>query len=606
MFFSLTRARFGSTVTSTRRANTRRNFRDSHRITGGTGGQRSETALIDGVSCYDDSLVTINQRMKHLGIHSNPDEILECISVAADKRYRTPLRDSSLVLISQLPKVVSSGDIGFNKSALYTLAQTGKGMVYLEELFQFLVDRQDTLTGSELACLIYECGRHGLRSKHFLDSIVKNSPDSIVRRISAADIPMALKGVCRFAADYRQFVESAIRKLEIKSLQPHDVLITMRTLRQIKDGNELVNLLRATDWTQFSTVDKLNCLHLLKRARGFRFPADRIKVPISVAHRLVKELEQELVGNSIPSDVIVTDFSDCLDAMASWRIHNPQLVQVMMDFLVSRAAEIKYSPICGLWQAITDSCGHLGFFHGPWMRIVEDMGSSEFNLKSFAAFQLVFFISSLGRLNFYSEKVFSAVARVLVKDISSINDMDMLATLLFPLSRVDMECPDLVDAVLNQATRIMGKKRRLDKDTVRGSVTVSYCAAALGADPKDIRLKNLIGAVDSFVSTEDAQYLLPPDHVHVSRLVSLGVLEKAPRWLSGHKETAIPFVDFKKSDGTLVVVEQFEEPMMKWKDPEDHKSYELVPVETSGSRKMIQSFLRNRGITTVEFVSSPS
>jgi hypothetical protein len=570
MFFSLTRVHHYSVVTSTRRANIRKSFSQAQNVFEATLDESSELIQNSRGSSVDDaSQVNINMRMKLLGKNSEANEILHCIRAAAHQHFRTPLRDASLILTGLLPKAAVSGDCEWIKVALDALVLTGKGMVYLDELFRFLVQRQDRLSGRELAILIYECGRHGLRSKHFLDSIVKNSPVAIVNRIPAADVPMALKGVCRFAADYKEFVEAAMRILEINSLQPHDVLITMRALRQINDGNGLVHLLRATNWTQFNTVDKLNCLHLLKRARGFRFPANRIKVPISIAHRLVNELERELVGNKMSPDIIVTDFSDCLDAMASWRIRNPQLVQVMMDFLVSRAAEIKYSPICGLWQAITDSCGHLAFFHGPWMRIVEDVASSEFNLKSFAAFQLIFFISSLGRLNFYSDKVFSAVSAVVVKDISAINDMDMLATLMFPLSRVGFECPDLVDAVLHQAYQI-------------------------------------VGGVDSFISAEGAQLLFPVDQSRMSRLVSLGVLDKAPALLIGHTQTGIPFVDFEKADGTLVVVEKLEEPMMTWKHPDDHKSYELVPLESSGTRKMIQAFLRNRGYTTVEFVSSPS
>jgi hypothetical protein len=194
-----------------------------------------------------------------------------------------------------------------------------------------------------------------------------------------------------------------------------------------------------------------------------------------------------------------------------------------------------------------------------------------------------------------------------VKDISAINDMDMLATLMFPLSRVGFECPDLVDAVLHQAYQIVVKKqKKYDIDTVRGSITVCYCAATLGADPTDVRLKKLVSGVDSFISAEGAQLLFPVDQSRMSRLVSLGVLDKAPALLIGHTQTGIPFVDFEKADGTLVVVEKLEEPMMTWKHPDDHKSYELVPLESSGTRKMIQAFLRNRGYTTVEFVSSPS
>jgi hypothetical protein len=546
----------------------------------------------------------INGRMHRLNISwskktsTRGNELMECLREASEFRFRQPLRDTSIHLSTMVKERKGEPDPIFIGDCVEALTLTGRGMVYVEELFEYLVSNRDALCGSQLATLIYECGRHGLRSKHFLDTIVKDKPQVRAASIHESNIPRALKGTCRFAGEYKPFVQACLGKIRGSTLLPEDVLVGLRALKQSHDGVGFKRLIREADWSRFNTAELMSGIYLLKRSRNFNLDHNAKRVVVAVIHGLVRQLA-ESVKSQLPPEVIVTDVSDCLDAMGSWRINQCQdLLKVLMDFLVSRSAEIKYSPICGLWQAITDSCGHLNYFHGPWMRIVDDMASSTFNLKSFAAFQLVFFLSSLGRLNFYSERTYSTIVSVISHDVHSINDVDMLATLLFPLERAGFKSPDLINQVLDQAHACLSGKNTANRSVNRGLLSIVYSAVSLGHDRADPRLHALFArALENLENSH--RELNSMDHLRIERLVHLGLTDSStmPEWV-----TCAP-IDLRE-DGTVVVSENAEETMYTWAHPNDHKSFDLTPHRTDSHRELIRRCVEQQGYSKIDFIVS--
>jgi hypothetical protein len=67
-------------------------------------------------------------------------------------------------------------------------------------------------------------------------------------------------------------------------------------------------------------------------------------------------------------------------------------------------------------------------------------------------------------------------------------------------------------------------------------------------------------------------------------------LEKGAERVDG-----VPFVDLKLQDGTLVVVPGPEPQMRQWKHPKDFRSYDMVPLESNGTRDFVSRFLLSRG-----------
>ena len=575
----------------------------------------------------EDSVMSPIVRMEALvlGATSNvPENLrlhLEAIEFASVHRFRTPLRDIASSAIPSFENERLSNDPLFIDDVVRILSLTGQGMVYFQELFDFLLKHRNQLTASHLSTLIYECGRHGLRSKHFLDTILKSVSDKTVNQMNSEEVCRALMGVCKFSADYSDFVELCAWKLDPTKLRPQEVLVAIRAFRPAGREKPLIKLLEATKWSKFSQVETLNAIHLLKRAKKHPLGPRSMAITSRVVDGLMRGLYMNEINDG---NIIVTDVSDCLDSLASWRKRDPALLKVYMDFLTDRVAEIKYSPICGLWQAITDSCGHLEFFHGPWMRIVEDIASSEFNLKTFATFQLIFFISSLGRLNFYSEKVYRAVASVIATDVSSVRDLDMLVTALFPFERAALRCDDLVDATLRQACAVIGGESSPDRKKHRNvteALKILHSSMILGSRNHDKHVQRLSMLVSSKLG-DCYEQLGSVDKVRVARLAHLGFLQlDKPRnfrmefWVTDAKredslvalrETLepcdVPFVDFKRLDGKLVVLESHEEPLMTWEHPDDHRSYELCKLEGAGFRRLIAEYLVNQGHHNVEFI----
>jgi hypothetical protein len=325
----------------------------------------------------------------------------------------------------------------------------------------------------------------------------------------------------------------------------------------------------------------------------------------------------------------VTDVSDALDSIASLKVRNEKIIPIWVSFLSNRVAEIKYSPICGLWQSITDSLGHLRYFDGKWMRFVEDMGSNLFGLKLFASFQLIFFTSSLGRLNFFSPKIYAAIATTLANDVNSINDIDMLSTLLFPFERANFTaCEALRDAVIDRCNTLISKNKNPNRNTIRGAIGVSFIGLSLGAHKSAIQpMMERIFEVLGNKSTTTRDFLIPQDFQRLFRIAQLtGVpppstvtSHPAYSWHGPSAKSRIKWVenvakefaqirhiypskdlplgaDIELSDGTYVVVDDFSDPMMTWRNPDDERSYDLVKLESSGNAELTKRILSKKSI----------
>ena len=564
----------------------------------------------------------------------NLRRVVDGMKLVAGHRYRVPLRDLATHIFPYLVDPSLSRNPETVDLTFHALTLTGRGMIYFQEFFDYL--SKQPLTPSQLSMYVYECGRHGLRCKHFLDFAVKTHTPTF-DRMNAEELLRCFKGICKFSTDYPQFVKSHIGRIPMSRLSPEDALIVMRVTKQVGNTRSFMQLVQCTDFTsaRFDLPHQFNALYLLKRTRAFRLrPQDQ-----TVVEKTARELVEHVTGagrSTLANALLTTDITDALDAMASMKISNSQLLDDLMSILVERVAEIKYSPICGLWQAVSDSLGHLGFFHAPWMRIVEEIASSEFNLRGFAAFQLVFFTSGLGRLNFYSPSIFRAISNVVAGDVSSINDPDMLATLLFPMERAAFHCPDLVNAVLDQACVIAGKTRDPGRSSWRGSLSVVYAAVSLGVHP-NARLDRLDARVDRLVKylfshkLDFAQYLNNQDYVRLKRLVVVGAMDQSlfpdvvvrspqyslwpsPRHHAVNVDRArrsftetIPSThelgDFSLPDGTIVIVGELEEPMMTWKNPADETCGDRIPLETNGTRKMMIRHLNRVGKDKVLYIS---
>ena len=552
------------------------------------------------------------------------------IAFLESNQLRSPIRDTCQRMVPLFANKAFS-DGAMLEPALLLLQASGRAMLFFQELFDYCGANLNHMTSHQLSVYIYECGRHGLRCKHLMDLAMQRA---VRMEFESSALSSIFKAICRNASDYNDFISRNIdEQIAISgSLSATNQLVLFRIVKQIKDGTRFRTLLNNIDITNYTIIEKFNLIYQMKKSKDFEnFPA---RAAMHMIQSVVNDLQSSLstTADLISAGVIVTDITDALDAMASLRVRRDDVIQIWMDFLVDKIAEIKYSPICGLWQAVTDSLGHLRFFHAPWMkRAVDEMASNSFALKSFAAFQLVFFTSSLGRLNYYSEKVYKTITNVLKDDVKSINDVDMLATLLFPIERAGFsKCSELLSRILDQTLVIQKSQRRRpdDRNTIRGSLGVVY--SCLSLDEKfagDPRLMSIMHHVRDHMQPK---LLHDSDYQRLFRVNS--VLESygvrgidLPPWVrekdsfawnnyahsnqvkrisetSGFKMSHIPLVDLEKDDGTLVIVEDRSEHMMKWLDEKNDRDMTLVSLGTSGSTELRKRILTKGGFSKVEVI----
>lgn len=602
--------------------------------TNGTGLPLSDKPSSAAFSDLENSVANFSKEYRN--IQSMPvseeriSKTLDFVTRASEMRFRVPVRDA---IIEVVPVFVNLKPMRRRdetvSSAVQILNLSGKGMVYVQELFEYCFEMVEQMSPHDLSMFIYECGRHGLRSKHYLDSALSNSKVlRIADKMTQEDILRSMKGLCKFASDYQSFISKQVNRLPFANLRAEDTLVLMRVLRGIGDARLFTKLIRsAEDFKTFSLREKYSAIYLSKRSKNFRLQSRDLGAMAGACRSLVGQVSHISISE-MRDELITTDMTDALDAMASLKIRNDELLAKIMQLVVERVAEIRYSPICGLWQSITDSLGHLQYFHGGWMRIVEELASSEFNLKSFASFQLIFFTSSLGRLHFFSPKIFTALTNVLKADIRSVNDPDMLGTLMFPLERAAFACPELVDAVVTQTFTINQKLNTLTRSAWRGTLSVIYTSVCLGVDVKDPRIRSLAEKIFNRDLDLPPEYLTDQDYSRVARLRYFGVplevpklVEDSPKFalwpnIAQHAELVISkigdteprsdFITCMSQDGVPIIVDSSfqDEVMYSWALPNDERNFELLRLQTTGTRQAIERHLKcKNGFEKISFVS---
>ena len=432
--------------------------------------------------------------------------------------------------------------------------------MFYQELFDFPLRCVDIMDASQVAHLVYECGRHGLRCKHMLDTNVNTAFRRIIcdeikskgpaSSISREEIIQALTGLCKTAEDYLPFVSvmAPCVRARLDQYSLAELTVLFRVYRVFADSKHRLdpgdsvrklatdilvaskNFCEEKKMQQLRLVDVTQFVYICKNSRN-RCPA---WVGPDLLQPLIAQMADQVCVDQIRSELMVTDISDCLDSLASWKIKNEKVLKMFVTVLTERMAEIKYSPICGLWQAITDSMGHLRYFNADWMRSIQPIASDPFQLRSFASFQLIFFTSCLGRLNFFSPQMFTAITDTLIKDIHQFHDCDMIATLTFPIERAQFSCPPLLRRVLEQCGHIIDQNGTRSSGNVRGCVKKNMWRGAL------LVLHNIMASPDfpellrtnrshidlllSYVIdrlSENKAHIAEVDHARVNRLIHL-------------------------------------------------------------------------------------
>ena len=565
-----------------------------HKVT-----RRAETFL-KSKSFLDPKLVASVQSIVQM--HQSRNEkllLVEDISNLSKQGLRVPVK-------YLCPIFLKSKNFSL-ENCLHVMESAGRLNIYFEELFKFAFSKMSEMNGTQLATFVYECGRHGLRCKHYVGNLKRDNQIQ-----GNEDLCRFFQGICKFSDEYPNLIEDMVKRLNVDELTPQDSLIVLRVIRSLSAENEVfLKFLKKIDTNLFSLDQQLGLIYLLKTTRKFR-SIDNKDVKSIISDMVCKIRELEKKNFEI---ILATDISDAMDGLASLRVKDEKILHLFMSVLSDRIAEIKYSPICGLWQSITDSLGHMKLFHPQWMKlVVQDIGSSPFQLKTFAAFQLVFFTSSLGRLNFYNQNIYSSIATVVAGDVGSIQDADMLATLLVPFERANAkgEATDaLMVAVGSQLEKICTNKGNFDRKTVRGTISAIQSILIL-SEGNEKSMENLMNIV---IPKLKLKCLLDNDYPKLFRIQTMiGNAPIVPKWATQHRNYTWhenqrnqfdKFVDKMNLDGTAVIIDD-QERMRQWKNPDNPECFELEYIPISGQMAALQKIVQNQGFKKVHVIHQES
>ena len=112
----------------------------------------------------DEVCAHVNVLMKHAASMSLND-IITCMKLFAELGLRMPTRDLGPVMFPFLR--VPGNESKIIEHVCDALTVMGRGMIYHAELFEYCVKHAHLLSPRCASVFFYECGRHGLRCKHF-------------------------------------------------------------------------------------------------------------------------------------------------------------------------------------------------------------------------------------------------------------------------------------------------------------------------------------------------------------------------------------------------------------------------------------------------------
>ncbi|KAF4655229.1 hypothetical protein FOL47_009537 [Perkinsus chesapeaki] len=307
----------------------------------------------------------INRTVSVANAHSADlkwEDILDFMEAFVKLRLRAPLRDIAPICfryISAENNVTDGSEMQERLSlAAKTLSFLGQGMVYHPELFDFTchsVARAKQMTPHTMAVVLYEAGRHGLRTKHYTDVIVPAAAE-LAPGMSLDDLRMAMRGLMRFVKDWRAFfdavcVKSNRVKEELSNMTNESLIMLMRVgkeLRASKQYNEMqkevaVEISARLNRGEVSGIEQgMVSMYMDKDSRYSPAVYD-------LAYAIQKDLARKVsecctdISVGVRELLSVTDIVDLLDCWASWNLPVEQNLwdALLNDLALCRLSEIK-------------------------------------------------------------------------------------------------------------------------------------------------------------------------------------------------------------------------------------------------------------------------
>ncbi|KAF4686509.1 hypothetical protein FOZ60_005102 [Perkinsus olseni] len=404
-------------------------------------------------------------------------DVLDLMEAFVKLRLRAPLRDVTPLCFRfmNIPEGSAVDPKEMERKLHHagrTLQLLGQGMVYHPEVFDFTchsVARAKLMDPHTMAVVLYEAGRHGLRTKHYTDVIVPAAAE-LAPGMSLDDLRLSMRGLMRFVKDWRAFfdvicVKTTRVKDELPSMTNESLIMLMRVgkeLRGSRQYNEIQKevageISKRLSRREFSSIEQgMVSMYMDKDSR---YPPAVYDLAYAIQKDLARQVAESCsdVSVGVRELLSVTDIVDLMDCWASWNLPVEHRLwnSLLNDLALCRLSEIKYSPNISLWSGVTLSCSRVNYYHSTWMAMVCDIGRDPFMLDKISFWQTGQFLAAVSRLNLFDEKLYSNVADVITKDMNLYKDPETLASTLWAMAKSGFVQENFVTAALASANSMV-------------------------------------------------------------------------------------------------------------------------------------------------------
>eukprot|EP00397_Hematodinium_sp_SG-2012_P013093 GEMP01013285.1.p1 GENE.GEMP01013285.1~~GEMP01013285.1.p1 ORF type:complete len:651 (+),score=131.72 GEMP01013285.1:37-1953(+) len=299
----------------------------------------------------------------------------------------------------------------------------GQAQLYPGLLFEWLYERTDRLSSRGMAVFLYECGRHGLRCKHFADRAVPRAA-TMVPDMSVSQVMMSTRGLIRFVRDWRIFFEAAkpVYLENLAELSDDDWALVLRLSKELNAWmgfrrlQELAVTAKDPDILPLSIVAQ--ALLRVDKHKTIRMPRS-VKRFVELSAATMCRRKDSLV------DISVVEAIDALDSLSTWASTikvDPELLKAVGDLLTERISEIKYSPNVALWSRATCALSKFHFYHEPWMHTMTTFARDKFILDKISFFQQCSFVAALARLGFADAESYQCIGDLMLDNADLIRE----------------------------------------------------------------------------------------------------------------------------------------------------------------------------------------
>jgi len=485
---------------------------------------------------------------------SSLEEIVNYAEICKNKKLKQPILD--ILLDLPLEKLPETSEVCGHIIQLIRI--TGESELYPAVLFDWASIRGHLFNPTSMSYFLFECGRHGLRCKHFADGLVPRAAE-MANDMNFEELMRATQGLIRFVRDWKSFFDASRMRYQenLENLEDKDWILVLRLCkdlnahREYRRLQELAVACRPPQELSLTTVaSALDRLQKQKTVKLGRSIENFVEGCAGTMHSRREEL----------SELSMVQLVESLDSFSTWvegrgvipragrtrqsmTTVTPELLNAIGDILAERVSEIKYSPNVWLWARITQAFSRFTHYHKGWMHEITFLARDQFILDKISFFQQQSFVVALARLGFADAEAYERIGDILMREKDLFKEPHTCTPTLWAFTMTNQVHKELFDHLAENLVEWAGDRRT--NSICQGlwclvatgyhqtrDLTPLFDACFTESNRTDPLLKRRLHVIRQIVTTDpNNKYDVPEVEFSMERPSK--VAEEAVEWVSG-------------------------------------------------------------------------